>query len=296
MADFLSTTIVDQLQLEREILIKPLPVQLAVHGSRTKVNCCTTVDLEYQGIKGKRRFDIANLDHYDAILGTPFLFQHKVAIAFNPSRIVIGSTEPEVIKGVETSVIVSAAIEVLEDELEKLREELRKEATDLCADADHTELPPLRVVNHRIPLIDDRKVYPYRPAKCPDALKTLWQMKKDRYLASGRWRIATGRNAIPILLIPKPPREDGQLRLRATFDKRPQNENTHKLASPLPDIDTILRNVARHIYWTGLDGNEAYEQIRIEPEDVWKTLFTTPDGTMESLVLQQGDCNGPATY
>ncbi|KAJ3487529.1 hypothetical protein NLI96_g3480 [Meripilus lineatus] len=296
MADFLSTTIVDQLQLKREILIKPLPVQLAVHGSRTKVNCCTTVDLEYQGIKGQRRFDIANLDHYDAILGTPFLFQHKVAIAFNPSRIVIGSTEPEAIKGVETSVIVSAAVEILEDELEKLRAELRREAADLCADADHTELPPLRIVNHRIPLIDDRKVYPYRPAKCPDALKPLWQTKKDRYLASGRWRIATGRNAIPILLIPKPPREDGQLRLRATFDKRPQNKNTYKLASPLPDIDTILRNVARHVYWTGLDGNEAYEQIRIEPEDIWKTLFTTPDGTMESLVLQQGDCNGPATY
>ncbi|GAF88391.1 unnamed protein product, partial [marine sediment metagenome] len=32
------------------------------------------------------------------------------------------------------------------------------------------------------------------------------------------------------------------------------------------------------------------------PEHVGRTLFTTPDGTMESLVLQQGDCNGPATY
>jgi len=32
------------------------------------------------------------------------------------------------------------------------------------------------------------------------------------------------------------------------------------------------------------------------PEHVNCTLFTTPDGTMESLTLQQGDCNGPSTY
>ncbi|KAJ3486050.1 hypothetical protein NLI96_g4519 [Meripilus lineatus] len=272
MADFVSTTLVDQLKLEKEILAKQLPVQLAVHGSRTKINSCTTVDFGYQGIKGPRRFDIANLDTYDVILGTPFFFQHKVAIGFNPSRVVIGCNKPEPIKGVETAIITSMAMDILEDELEKLR------------------------LNHRIPLIDERKIYPYRPAKCPDALKKLWHEKKEKYLALGRWRIATGRNAIPILLIPKPRKADEELKLRVTFDKRPQNDNTIKLASPLPDIDGILRNVARFIYMTGMDGKNAYEQIRIEPEDVHKSLFTTPDGTMESLVLQQGDCNGPATY
>ncbi|KAJ3474054.1 hypothetical protein NLI96_g12674 [Meripilus lineatus] len=296
MADFVSTTIVDQLKLDKEILAKQLPVQLAVHGSRTKINSCTTVEFEYQGIKGPRRFDIANLDTYDVILGTPFFFQHKVAIGFNPSRIVVGCVEPEPIKGVETAIITSMAMDILEDELEKLRNQLRKEAEDLCTDAERTELPPLWAVNHRIPLIDERKIYPYRPAKCPDALKKLWHEKKEKYLASGRWRIATGRNAIPILLIPKPRKEGEDLKLRVTFDKRPQNDNTIKLASPLPDIDAILRTVARFVYMTGMDGKNAYEQIRIEPEDVHKTLFTTPDGTMESLVLQQGDCNGPATY
>jgi len=45
-----------------------------------------------------------------------------------------------------------------------------------------------------------------------------------------------------------------------------------------------------------LDGKDAYEQIRVEPVDVWKTLFATPDGTMVSLVMQIGDCNAPATY
>ena len=32
------------------------------------------------------------------------------------------------------------------------------------------------------------------------------------------------------------------------------------------------------------------------PDHVPRTLFTTPDGMMESLVMQQGDCNAGATY
>lgn len=32
------------------------------------------------------------------------------------------------------------------------------------------------------------------------------------------------------------------------------------------------------------------------PEHVGWTLFTTPDRTMESLLMQQGDCNAGATY
>ena len=72
--------------------------------------------------------------------------------------------------------------------------------------------------------------------------------------------------------------------------------NTHKLASPLLDIKEILREVSKHQYQSLIDGKDAYEQIRVIPEHVGWTLFTTPDGMMESLVMQQGDCNASATY
>ena len=39
-----------------------------------------------------------------------------------------------------------------------------------------------------------------------------------------------------------------------------------------------------------------YEQVRIVPEDVWKTTFLVVYGTMISLVMQQGDCNAPSTF
>src|SRR6187551_1574719 len=75
-----------------------------------------------------------------------------------------------------------------------------------------------------------------------------------------------------------------------------RNMNTRKLTSPLPDIDGILRQVAQCPYRSTLDGKDAYEQIRIEPADVHKSTVTLPDGNMVSLVVQQGDCNAPATY
>ena len=99
-----------------------------------------------------------------------------------------------------------------------------------------------------------------------------------------------------MLLLHKKPGPDGVPRLRTVLDAREQNLNTKKMASPLPDQQEILSNVCRHRYRTMIDGKDAYESIRIAPEDVDKTLFNTPDGTMVSHVMQQGDCNAPATY
>jgi hypothetical protein len=41
---------------------------------------------------------------------------------------------------------------------------------------------------------------------------------------------------------------------------------------------------------------DAYEQVRIVERDIPKTGFSTIYGTFQSLVLQQGDCNGPSTF
>src|SRR5204863_9144241 len=49
-------------------------------------------------------------------------------------------------------------------------------------------------------------------------------------------------------------------------------------------------------YWSLIDLKDAYEQIRVIPEHVLRTVFNTPDGMMVSEVLQQGDCNAPVTY
>jgi hypothetical protein len=84
--------------------------------------------------------------------------------------------------------------------------------------------------------------------------------------------------------------------MRNTVDLREWNANTRKLTSPLPDQRAILYRVAAHKYVSAMDGKDAYEQVRIAPEDVKHTLMATPDGTIESLVVQQGDCNAVTTF
>jgi hypothetical protein len=85
LADYMSATLAEQLDIPHIELAKPLTVQLAVQGSRSKVNYGTKVLLHYQEISSERYFDIINLQNYDLILGTPFLFQHQVLVGLNES-------------------------------------------------------------------------------------------------------------------------------------------------------------------------------------------------------------------
>lgn len=97
-----------------------------------------------------------------------------------------------------------------------------------------------------------------------------------------------------MLLIPKA--KSNPPRLRVVVDLRARNANTRKMTSPLPDMEGILRRASRCKFHLLIDGQDACEQIRIKPEHVERTAVSTPDGNMVSLVLQQGNCNAPATY
>ncbi|KAI0071436.1 hypothetical protein K474DRAFT_1606939 [Panus rudis PR-1116 ss-1] len=66
-ADFMSAKLAHQLGIKPFKLEKPLPVHLAVQGSRAKVNLGCKAELSYQNISGSRYFDIVNLLNYDLI-------------------------------------------------------------------------------------------------------------------------------------------------------------------------------------------------------------------------------------
>jgi len=207
LGDFVSATVIDQLKLKRTVLDKPLGLQLAVQGSRSKINSFVNMNYSYQNITDSRRFDVANLNDYDVILGTPWIYQHQVCIGLNPARIFIGSDEPLSIKaGTDTKYLLGAAAFAFDDEMINAREELMAYADPICRNVEETELPPFQAINHSIPLIDENKVYPssWRPSRCPEVFRSQWNEKRDAYIKSGRWKITTARNTCPMLLIPKP--------------------------------------------------------------------------------------------
>jgi hypothetical protein len=55
-------------------------------------------------------------------------------------------------------------------------------------------------------------------------------------------------------------------------------------------------DVARARFRSKIDLADAYEQVMVEPRDIHKTVFSTIMETYVSNVVQQGDCNAPATF
>ena len=210
LSDFVSTTLVDQLRLRMDVLKSLLNLQPAVSGSHSKVKATVTARVDYQDIHGDRTFDVINLDSYDMILGTPFLYQHQVLLGFNPAQVTVRSNVSLPIRGAQAIMIESWATEALKDWVDSYRAELWDYAKDICKDTVETPLPPLRAINHVIPLITDNCVYAWRPSKCPKPLRPLWWGKRDDYLKTGCWQFHSGTNAVPMLMLKKPSK-DGTL-------------------------------------------------------------------------------------
>ena len=80
-----------------------------MQGSRSRINSIVSTRLTYQNIDEACHFDVVNLNEYDVILGTPWMYQHQVCISLNPAQIVIGSDKPILIAlGVDTKYLLGA--------------------------------------------------------------------------------------------------------------------------------------------------------------------------------------------
>ena len=73
-----------------------------------------------------------NIDGYDIILGTPFLFQHSITVAFNPLQLEIGSIDSLSLKNVPGVRISSIAMDEEEIKMDMARKKLEKYAEPIC--------------------------------------------------------------------------------------------------------------------------------------------------------------------
>ncbi|GIL46319.1 hypothetical protein Vafri_3330, partial [Volvox africanus] len=110
-------------------------------------------------------------------------------------------------------------------------------------------------------------------------------------LAKGMIRPSTSPYSAPILFVGK---KDGSLRM--CIDYRGLNAATVKNRYPLPRVDDLLDKLKGSAYFSSIDLQQGYNQIRIAESDIPKTAFRTPFGHFEYTVLSFGLTNAPATF
>ena len=85
-------------------------------------------------------------------------------------------------------------------------------------------------------------------------------------------------------------------KLRTIVDCRQRNDNTIKDITPFPDQDQIRMDDVKAKYHSKSNLSNAYEQVQVESDDVWKMAFTTIFRSFISQVMQQRDRNAPAMF
>ena len=152
-------------------------------------------------------------------------------------------------------------------------------------------LPPIRACDHAIPLKSGAQPFKLKPYRYPHSQKDEIEKQVTVMLQQGIARHSNSPFASPVLLVKK---KEGSWRFYV--DYRKLNEITIKDCYPIPNVDELLNELAGSKYKSKLDLTAGYHQIRVKPQDVYKTAFQTHCGHYEFLVMSFGLTNTPATF
>jgi hypothetical protein len=117
------------------------------------------------------------------------------------------------------------------------------------------------------------------------------KVQLNELLNKGYIRPSSSPWGYPALFVKK---KDQSLRL--CVDYWPLNVITVKNKYPLPRIDILFDQLASARVFSKVDLRSGYHQIKIRPEDVTKTAFSTRYGLYEYLVMSFGLTNAPAHF
>jgi Reverse transcriptase (RNA-dependent DNA polymerase) len=145
--------------------------------------------------------------------------------------------------------------------------------------------------NHRIKVILGAR--PVKRNYYQLVSKEMEKLKKkiEEYTDWGYIRPSTSPWEAPVLFIPKKNRL-----VRMCIDYRVLNKLTERDEFSLSRIDELLDTLSGAKYFSALDLDITYHQVRLNEKDIPKTAFTCLQGHYEFIVMTFGFTNALATF
>ena len=126
-------------------------------------------------------------------------------------------------------------------------------------------------IKHRVKLTDDTPHHSW-----PYAMREELRNEVDSMQEIGVMRPSTSPYASPTIFVKK---KDGSNRVCVDFRKL--NKITEVDPEPMKTDENLFRRLSGKKYLSKISLTKGYWQIPVEPEDVYKNAFVTPDGQYE---------------
>lgn len=136
------------------------------------------------------------------------------------------------------------------------------------------------------------KQYPY-PMSCADFVNS----EIEKLLEKGIIRESRSPYNSPIWVVPKKGKNpDGTPKQRLVIDYKKLNSKTIFDRYPMPDVNVILSNLGKARYFSTIDLEAGYHQIRIKESDKEKTAFSVNGAKYEFNRMPFGLKNAPSIF
>lgn len=331
-SNFITPNILDQAQKQPEVITEPIDVTLG-NGSTTQVYqvikdlvvCIDTTTVLPTTVS----FCVFPIQHYDAILGMPWLQRYNPTIDWRNRTLQIpGQSSVQVITALpqhrdETTmsknevfdnvqlitkrqlqrimrkdklaelylaILTTSTIDESKTSISLFNMELLSEFKDVFP-PDIPGLPPHRSIDHAICTTPGAREPHRQPYNMSHS--ELQELKKQLTDLEHKGYISPSVSpyGAPVLFVKK---KDGSLRL--CVDYRALNDITIKDRYPLPRIEDLFDQLGGSTLFSHIDLKKGYHQFLVKKSDRYKTAFVTRYGQYEWNVLPFGLCNAPATF
>jgi len=158
-------------------------------------------------------------------------------------------------------------------------------------------LPPRRCIDHTIPIVPGSLPPKGGIYKMEQAMR-LAQKEILRDLAEqGKITHTVSPFGAPCMMVPKKAEcPGGDIKYRMVVNYQALNKITITAEHPIPTVASIMDQLHGAKYFTLMDMESGFHQVRVAPEDQYKTAFRTIYGHFEYKVMPFGLKGAPGTF